>query len=299
MVDTIDLMSLLKKITEHLANRSKEKKALEKEDHLEQQPQKLKAETPPPSEDVPTTPPEPIPLEQKEKRLESMQVDFVSMASHELRTPITSLIGYLQTLNDEARSKLTEEEKSFLDRSLVSAQEILALVNNILNVSKVERGAFSVTLKPLDWSQVLEQVVSENKILASQKNISLELKLPDNLPKVLADQLRITEVLNNLINNAIVYTKAGGSVEVSTQPQEDQIITSVKDNGQGIPKEVMSHLFTKFFRVQGALDKSSSSSGSGLGLYISKSIIDLHHGKIWASSEEGKGSTFSFSLSQA
>lgn len=297
MVDTIDLMSLLKKIIQHLTNRSEKKQALDKEAHLEEQPQKLQAETP--SKDVPTTPPEPIPLEQKERQLESMQVDFVSMTSHELRTPITSLIGYLQTLNEEARSKLTEEQKGFLDRSLISAQEILALVNNILNVSKVERGAFSVTLKPIDWSEALKQVVSENKILASQKNISLELKLPDNLPKVVADQLRITEVLNNLINNAIVYTKAGGAVEVSVQHQEDQIITSVKDNGQGIPKEAMPHLFTKFFRVQRALDKSSTSSGSGLGLYISKSIIDLHHGKIWADSEEGKGSTFSFSLSQA
>lgn len=299
MVDTIDLMSLLKKITEHLANRSKEKKALDKEDYLEQQTQKLQAEEPPPSENVPITPPEPILLEQKEKQLESMQVDFVSMASHELRTPITSLMGYLQTLNEEARSKLTQEQKGFLDRSLISAQEILSLVDNILNVSKVERGAFSVTLKPLDWSELLKQVVSENKILASQKNISLELKLPDNLPKVVADQLRITEVLNNLINNAIVYTKAGGSVEVSTQLQEDQIITSVKDNGQGVPKGAMPHLFTKFFRVQGALDKPSTASGSGLGLYISKSIIDLHHGKIWANSEEGKGSTFVFSLPKA
>lgn len=239
-------------------------------------------------------------IEAEKKKLEAMEVDFVSMASHELRTPITSLLGYLNTLNAEIRDKLSLEHRQFLDRSIISAQQILALVNNLLNVSKVERGAFSVTLKPVDWKKVLETAVAENKILASQKNISLNLKLPDTpLPYVKADELRTNEVLNNLINNAITYSKAGSKVDVVAKIDGKMMTTSVIDNGLGIPKEALPHLFAKFFRVQKALDKSSTSSGSGLGLYISKSIIELHNGKIWAESEEGKGSTFSFTLPTA
>lgn len=284
-------MNLLKKLHDKLT-----KKHTQAEDKTQPKPEVKIEESPAAPSTIPE-PPKDNPFEKQQQQLENMQVDFVSMTSHELRTPITSLIGYLNTLNQEARDKLTNDQKEFLDRSIVSAQQILAIVNNILNVSKVERGAFTVSLRPIDLVELIETAVSESKILASQKNILLEFKKPDgSMPKVSADNLRISEVLNNLINNAVTYSQSGGKVEVSIQSDGKQAVTSVVDNGPGIPKEAQPKIFTKFFRVQGALDKSSNSQGSGLGLFISKSIIDLHKGQIWFESEPGKGTTFHFSL---
>lgn len=284
-------MSLLKSLHDKFI-----KKHTQAEDKTQSKPEAKIEESPVAPIPIPE-PPKDNPFEKQQQQLESMQVDFVSMTSHELRTPITSLIGYLNTLNQEARDKLTNDQKEFLDRSIVSAQQILAIVNNILNVSKVERGAFTVSLRAVDLVELIETAVSESKILASQKNILLEFKKPEgSIPKVSADNLRISEVLNNLINNAIIYSQSGGKVEVKVQSDNKQAVTSVVDNGPGIPKEAQPKIFTKFFRAQGALDKSSNSQGSGLGLFISKSIIDLHKGQIWFESEPGKGTTFHFSL---
>lgn len=233
----------------------------------------------------------------KEKSLQSIQIDFVSMASHELRTPLTSIIGYLSVFMEENREKFTGDQKEFLDRIMISAKQLGTLIENLLNVSKVERNAIAINTQPIDWTQFLTKSVNDNKFSAANKNITLSLELPPTpLPKVQADPIRITEVINNLINNAINYTPEGGAIQVGATSKGDEVITYIKDNGQGIPKESINHLFTKFFRIQGALDQSSNSKGTGLGLYLSKSIIDLHQGKIWVESEVGVGSTFYFSL---
>lgn len=232
-----------------------------------------------------------------EKELESIQLDFVSMASHELRTPLTSILGYISVFLDDYKEKLNKEQKESLDRIMICAQQLNALIDNLLSVSKVERGAFSINTTPIDWKELLKKIVQDNQLQAIQKNLTLKLNLPDEeLPKMNVDPVRITEVINNLIGNAINYTQSGGSITVTTKKDKSELVTSIKDTGVGIPKEALSHLFTKFFRVSGALDQSSNSKGTGLGLYISKSVVDLHKGKIWAESEPGKGSTFSFSL---
>ena len=129
---------------------------------------------------------------------------------------------------------------------------------------------------------------------ANQKNIVLNINTPDNIPTVLADTMRLGEVATNLLANAINYTPAGGRVEISVKLSPTDIITSVSDTGVGIPKEAIPHLFGKFFRVSNSLQQGSK--GTGLGLYISKSIVEKLHGKIWVESEVGKGSRFSFSL---
>lgn len=222
-----------------------------------------------------------------------MQIDFVSMASHEIRTPLTSIISYLSTLSEE--SKLKGELKEFLDRALLSARQLAVLVNNLLNVSKIERESFSVALAPLNWANTLSRAIDNNKPQAVQKHINLKLILPGKeITQINADEIRINEVLNNLIGNAIAYTREGGNIEVGSKLTSDEVITYVKDNGIGIPKDAIPHLFTKFFRVSGSLEQGSK--GTGLGLYMSKSIVNLHHGKIWVESEAGKGSTFYFSL---
>lgn len=232
-----------------------------------------------------------------QKELESIQLDFVSMASHELRTPLTSVIGYLSIFLKENNSVLSDHQKDFLNRIFIAAQQLGSIIDNLLSVSKVERGALSLSAAPLDWRALLEKVVKETQLQAAQKNITLSLKLPQGeLPKISGDEIRLTEVLNNLIANAINYSGSGGTIEVGCRVEGEEIITSVKDTGIGIPPDAMAHLFTKFFRVSGALDKSSNSKGTGLGLYISRSIVELHHGRIWAESELNKGSIFYFSL---
>ncbi len=226
---------------------------------------------------------------------QQMQIDFVSMASHEIRTPLTSIINYLSVLAEDSSIQLDSEAQEFIKRALTSARQLTILVDNLLNVSKIERNTFSVSLNPMDWLKNLEHVVESSRAQAVQKNISLELKLPSqSIPPVMADEIRINEVLNNLISNAISYTQEGGHIVISCKIIGEEIVTYVRDTGAGIPIEAIPHLFTKFFRVAGSLDRGSK--GTGLGLYISKSIIDLHHGKIWVDSEVGKGSTFYFSL---
>lgn len=232
-----------------------------------------------------------------EKKLEAMKLDFVSMAAHELRTPLTNIIGYLATLDEESKDKLNDQEKTFLERSLISSQQLNTLVNNLLSISKIENRRLSLSRHPVDWQENLKYVIESLISQAQEKSINLTLNLASNtLPPVYVDPLQINEVLINLINNALTYTQRGGQVEISARVENDQVITSVKDNGGGIPKEALPHLFTKFFRVSGALDQSSNSKGTGLGLYISKAIVTSHGGKIWVESETGKGSTFHFSL---
>lgn len=228
------------------------------------------------------------------EQLEQMQIDFVSMASHELRTPVTSIIGYLSTLVEETKGTLPAEQYDFLNRAFSSAKQLSELISNFLNVSKIERGAFVVSMQPLDWSQNLAKVVQDNQAQAVQKNITINLNIPPNLPKVMADNVRINEVLNNLISNAINYGKASGSIEIGAKVDGHELVTYIADDGPGIPPDAIPHLFTKFFRVSGSLE--AMKKGTGLGLYISKSIIDMHHGRIWVESKLGQGSTFSFTL---
>lgn len=231
----------------------------------------------------------------KEEVFEQMQIDFVSMASHEFRTPLTSINNYLSTLKEEAFQKLNKEQQDFLDRAFDSSKQLTALVENLLNVSKIERGSFAIIPQPLEWTRILQQAVEDNKTQAVKKDISLTLNLADrSLPPVLADQVRVTEVLNNLITNAINYTKEGGKIEVGAKVEDGVVLTYIKDNGVGIPKDILPHLFTKFFRSPTALKEMRS--GTGIGLYISKSIVDLHKGKIWVESTPSKGSTFYFTL---
>lgn len=230
----------------------------------------------------------------KEEELEKMRLDFVSMASHELRTPLTSIIGYLSVFIGENKGKVEQGEIDLLEKSLTSSKQLLTLVGNLLNVNKIEREQMSVFPQPSDYLPIVAKVIEDLKAQAVQKSIVLNYTPPSSLPKVLADPIRTPEVLINLVVNAINYTNAGGSVTISLQETPNEIITTVADTGIGIPKEAISHLFNKFFRVSNITQQASK--GTGLGLYISKSIVEKLGGKIWVESETGKGSKFIFTL---
>jgi PAS domain S-box-containing protein len=230
----------------------------------------------------------------KEKELEEMKIDFVSMAAHELRTPLTAVRGYLSVLQEEVGNGLSAEQKSFLDKAFISSSQLASLVENLLSVSRVERGSVKLQVEPSNWTKIITDVVKNFQPLAREKNIKLNLSVPKKLPAVSVDPFRISEVLSNLVANALAYTKSGGSVNVKSETVKNELVTHVEDTGQGIPESALPRLFTKFFRVSGVLEQGSK--GTGLGLYISKAIVDMHKGRIWVKSIMGKGSTFSFSL---
>lgn len=231
----------------------------------------------------------------EEQELEKMKLDFVSMAAHELRTPLTAIKGYLYIYLKEYKDSLDKKQLDTLQRINISAQRLNALIENLLNISRIEKGNVTLNLQPVDWVSSVNSVVSEVNEQAKDKGIELTVELPSEvLPKVNVDSLRINEVLSNLLSNALNSTATGGKIKVSVERKEGEIITHVADTGQGIPEEAMSHLFTKFFKISTSLEQGSK--GTGLGLYISKSIVDIHHGRIWVESKLGKGSIFSFAL---
>lgn len=230
-----------------------------------------------------------------EHQLEEMKLDFVSMAAHELRTPLTSIKGYLSVFMEENGHQFTGEQHTFLNRINIATGQLVALVENLLNVTRIERGVFTVHLAKTDWLSLSQETFATLKDRASEKNIEYKFIEPSPaLPPVMADKLRITEVLTNLLANAISYTSPGGTVTISFEYFNNEVITHITDTGEGIPPEALPHLFTKFFRVSGKL--AQGSKGTGLGLYISRAIVEMHKGKIWVKSTLGKGSTFSFSL---
>lgn len=231
----------------------------------------------------------------EEKRLEKMKLDFVSMAAHELRTPLTSLQSYLAVFRQENKKVLNKDQKTFVTRMTIATSELINLVENLLSASRIERAKLTVALERVNLKELVSETVSELQDKAIEKDIKLVfVSAKTSLPHVLADRIRIKEVLVNLLVNAVAYTGKGGRVTVWLEKKKDSLVTHVKDSGVGIPKDAIEHLFTKFFRVSGMLE--GGSKGTGLGLYISKAIMDLHHGKIWVESEVGKGTTFSFAL---
>ena len=229
-----------------------------------------------------------------EHQLEEMKLDFVSMAAHELRTPITAIRGYIAFLADELVGKLSGDQEMYVERTKLSANQLAALIENLLNVSRIERGALKLELAAVDWVKLVESIVAEFQELADQKKLKLVSEKPNkSLPKVAVDAFRISEVLANLLSNAINFTQKG-QVTVKVLAKGNFIQTSVADTGPGIPAEAVPNLFTKFFRVSGILEQGSK--GTGLGLFIAKSIVNLHGGEIWVDTRVGVGSTFSFTV---
>lgn len=233
----------------------------------------------------------------KEKQLEAMKLDFVSMAAHELRTPLTSIKGYISVFINENKTKLTPEQMMFITRINTSTQQLSGLVENLLSVARVERGAMNLHTQVVDWVANVKSQVETFEHRADEKRISLKFIEPTvAIPRVSVDLVRINEVLNNMVSNAINYTEPMGKIEVWVDKKDDMVYTHVRDTGKGLSKESIAQLFSKFFRVQGG-PAEQASKGNGLGLYLSKAIVELHHGQIWAESPGiGKGSTFSFSL---
>ncbi len=229
----------------------------------------------------------------KQKQLEKVKTEFLSVTSHELRTPITPMKAQLQMVLGEYFGKLSPEQKKSLDMVLRNAVRLDHLIGDILDISKLQSGAMKFIFEKVNMNKIIDNVSETMSLKANEKNIKLELVEKD-LPEIIGDSDRLTQVLVNLVNNAIKFTDPNGIIQVKSENKNDQIVVSVKDNGIGISKEDQKRLFTPFVQVDSS--HSRKYEGSGLGLAICKGIILRHGGKIWIESDLGKGSEFIFTI---
>jgi PAS domain S-box-containing protein len=232
----------------------------------------------------------------KEIELENMKLDFVSIAAHELRTPLTSIRGYLDLLNSSVMSTLTEDAQKYLRKVIISADQLHILVENLLNVSRIEKGSLILNKKGENLEALVSYVISNFTEISKQAGVTVSYIKPQmELPEVFVDHTMISEVLSNLIDNGIKYNKPSGSIVITADIVDDKVMVHVKDTGVGIPTEAMPHIFKKFYRTSTSA-LTSGRKGTGLGLFISKQIVELHGGQISVNSVPGEGTTFSFSL---
>lgn len=221
-------------------------------------------------------------------------MSFVALGVHELRTPLTLLRGYIEVFDEELGPKLTPELKSFMQKMDASAQQLSAFVDNILNVAKVEDNQLTLQLHEEKWEDVLMNAVRDLSLRATVRGITIKTDIAADLPMVGVDRYSIYEVMANLLDNAIKYSKGTSEIYVTTSLNSDGLVeTSVKDFGLGIDSAILPHIFDKFYRNH---RNRAQIGGTGLGLYLSHSIVQAHGGQIWVKSKVDEGSTFTFTL---
>lgn len=220
---------------------------------------------------------------------EEEDLNFISFAAHELRGPITVIRGYIDVLQDELEDVLQDDQSELFRRLSVSASRLSGYVNNILNTSRYDRRHLKIHLVEDTVTRVYSDVKDDMQLRASSQGRLLSVIIPEDLPTIAADRGSLSEVFSNLIDNAVKYSNEGGTIVVSAEQKGDFVEISVKDSGIGMPGNVMNNLFQKFYRSHRSRE---TVSGTGIGLYITKAIVDSHGGSIRVTSEEGKGSTF-------
>jgi len=230
------------------------------------------------------------------KEISDAKTEFVSVASHQLRTPLTGIKWLTEIMLKNRENNLTEKQKEILKDINLSNDRVIKLVNDLLSVSRIETGSKTLSLKEVEIATLINEVMDSLKPIAEKTSVDLNsaISLPEDY-KITIDEDKIRQVMNNLISNAIKYSKPkDAKVDILAEIKNNEFIFSVKDNGIGIPVKDQRHVFEKFFRADNAL--LSQTEGTGLGLYIVRSYIESHGGRIWFESEENKGTTFYFSL---
>ena len=223
-----------------------------------------------------------------------MKLEFLTIISHQMRTPFSNLRWVIDLLNSGKVGEIQKNQEEYLQILKENSERMEGLINQLLTASKLEQRKLSFKMSNFSIKELTEKVISEFKALSNASNIEVKLECQKDLPEISGDPSWIREVISNLLDNAIKYTKAKGEIRITVLKKAKKIYLEVKDNGAGIPREDQKHIFDKFFRAQNILKKQTQ--GSGLGLFIAKEIIESHKGKIGFQSEVGKGSTFWFLL---
>ncbi len=231
----------------------------------------------------------------REKTIERMKTEFVSLAAHQLRTPLSAIKWTLRMLLDGDLGKITEEQEDFIEKTYKSNERMITLINDLLDVTRIEEGRYLYKPVLADFEPICQFVINSYQEEIGRRGLKFEFKKPEKkLPRVMLDVEKMRLAIQNLLDNAIRYTPLAGQITVSLKLGQKGIEFSVKDTGVGIPKDQQGRVFTKFFRAANVMRLATE--GSGLGLFITKNIIEAHGGKIWFESEEGKGTTFYFTL---
>jgi len=225
------------------------------------------------------------------RSLQTMRREMVGNISHEFRTPLAGIKAMVETLQDGAVDD-REAAKDFLFRIEAEVDRMTQLVAELTELSRIETGKAELKLEPVNLNMIVEEVIAQLTPQAERQNLSLEMTLADDLPATPVDKERIRQVMVNLIHNAIKFNRPGGSIRTTTKQSEGSVVVEISDTGTGIAKDDLPQIFERFYKA----DKSRTGQGSGMGLAIAKHIVEAHGGNIWVQSEEGKGSTFSFSL---
>jgi len=228
------------------------------------------------------------------ERANQLKSEFLANMSHELRTPLNVIIGFSQLMLDGVPGKINKKQRQCLEDILSSGQHLLNLINEVLDLSKIESGKIELRLRNISLSSVIESLRSTMMPMLTQRKQSLDVELEKGLPSVHVDEARLRQVFLNLLSNASKVTPDGGKLEVKTVREDDWCQVSVVDNGIGIKKEDQERMFEPFCQLDNPLTKEKS--GTGLGLTLARQIVEQHGGQIWVESEYGKGSRFTFTL---
>jgi signal transduction histidine kinase len=238
-----------------------------------------------------------IEIEHKNAELSKLNEEknyFLGMASHDLRNPLGNVITFATFLEDEAAITLSEEHKNYLNIIINTSRGMMDLLNNLLDVSKIESGEMIGKISDFNVKDFVINCVNQTKNDAHKKNIHLGFSIGDLVNQIHGNQEQLGQVLINLITNAIKFSHSETSIEVSANIEEDQVVIKVADQGQGIPEAEQSKVFQPFTKT--SVRSTAGESSTGLGLSIAKKLIENHGGKIWVTSKKGEGSTFGFSI---
>ncbi|HYC79407.1 MAG TPA: HAMP domain-containing sensor histidine kinase [Candidatus Binatia bacterium] len=231
----------------------------------------------------------------KKEQLGSIQSDFITLTSHQLRTPLSGMRWLLELLMQPKTGPLNKKQKDYLAKIYSSNERMIALVNDLLEVSRLDQGDTNIYLQPTDIVQIIRGLIKEKESSVKAKHLKIVFTTEhEPFPMVKTDTNRIKQALGNILSNAISYTPDGGSITIDLKILDGHIQGMIKDTGVGIPKDQMKNVFTKFFRAPNVLQFETV--GTGLGLYITKEFIERSGGKIWIESEENKGTTIYFKL---